>query len=129
MPTSPRRLPIFRVPECTDCGACCFNTHLDYVRVFACDAALLAAEQLDALTVVHDGLRYMRFVDGRCIALSLDAATGRVGCRIYPVRPDVCRSLVRGTGECRSQIEAKWSRREEAFARLRAGDPGPEPES
>ncbi len=109
-----RALPVIGVPECVDCGACCFNDHYAYVRVFEVDLARMD-ERARALTRVVDGQRYMRFEGGRCAALALDPATRKVGCTIYPMRPDVCHWLVRGSGECRSQMEAKWPRREAAF--------------
>jgi len=116
-PNSRRRpLPVIAVPPCTECGACCFNGHPDYIRVFAVDLERMDARAL-ALTVVRDGGRYLRFEDGRCAALGLDPATDRVGCSIYEMRPDVCRWLERGSGECRSQLAAKWQARERAFGR------------
>lgn len=114
-----RALPVIGVPECTDCGSCCFNAHPAYIRIFERDAELIGA-QLESYSVMLDGKRYMRFENGRCVALRLDSATGSVGCSIYAIRPDVCRSLERGSGECRSQLEMKWSRREAAFVALTA---------
>ena len=102
------------MPECVDCGACCFNDHYAYVRVFAIDRERMDEGAL-AHTHVVDGQRYMRFENGRCSALGVDPDSGKVGCTIYPKRPDVCHWLVRGSGECRSQIEAKWPRRQRAF--------------
>ncbi len=103
------------MPECTDCGACCFNEHYAYVRVFAVDVERMDGRAL-AFTHVVDGQRYMRFENGRCMALGLDPQAGRVACTIHPQRPDVCRWLERGSGECRSQIAAKWPTREAGMA-------------
>lgn len=117
-PPHPRRraLPLIAVPECTACGACCFNEHPDYIRVFAVDLERMDARAL-GLTVEREGRRYLRFDEGRCAALGLEPATDRVGCTIYAMRPDACRWLERGSGECRSQLGAKWVVREAAFGR------------
>lgn len=74
-------------------------------------------ERAFALTEERDGHRFLRFAEGRCAALSLDHANSHVGCSIYEMRPDVCRWLERGSGECRSQLESKWAVREAAFGR------------
>jgi uncharacterized protein len=112
------------VPECTDCGACCFNDHYAYVRVFGIDEERMDARAL-GFTHVVEGQRFMRFENGRCAALALDPAKGRVACTIHPERPDVCRWLERGSGECRSQIAAKWPRREAGMAEaaVKASEP------
>jgi Fe-S-cluster containining protein len=102
------------VPECTACGACCFNDHYAYVRVFEIDLERMG-ERARSFTHVVEGQRYMRFENGRCSALALDAERGTVSCTIYAERPDVCHWLVRGSGECRAQIDAKWARREKAM--------------
>ena len=99
------------MPECTDCGACCFNEHAEYIRVFLVDYERMNDAAL-ALSTEKDGVRYMRFEDGHCAALGFDSATNRVGCTIYPMRPDACRWLERGSGECRSQLASKWPARE-----------------
>ncbi len=104
------------MPECTDCGACCFNEHPDYIRVFVVDYERMDDRAL-AFTTVRNGARFLRFEKGRCSALGIDLVTNRVGCSIYGMRPDVCRWLERGSGECRSQLAAKWPARERAFGR------------
>ncbi len=45
---------------------------------------------------------YMRLEEGRCAALVVEAAGPSFVCSIYEVRPDVCRSLERGSGACRA---------------------------
>lgn len=57
----------------------------------------------------------MRIEDGRCAALMIDPAEKRFLCSIYPMRPDVCRSLERGTGACRGEIFSKSNRSGEAL--------------
>lgn len=104
------------MPECTECGACCFNTHPDYIRVFVVDYERMDDRAL-GFTTVRGGLRYLRFEGGRCSALGLDPVNNRVGCTIYAMRPDACRWLERGSGECRAQLTAKWATREGAFER------------
>ncbi len=52
------------------------------------------------LTVLRGDARFMRFEQGRCVALRI--ADGRHTCEIYEDRPDACRALERGSGMCRS---------------------------
>jgi Fe-S-cluster containining protein len=97
------------VPECTSCGACCFSTLPEYVRVFGCDY-----ERMDdgarALTHFLGNRCYMRVEEGRCAALVIDPATRRYLCSIYEVRPDCCRGLERGSGACLGELHAKADR-------------------
>ena len=76
------------------------------------DDRALALTRIDAA-----GARYLVFKEGRCAALGLHPTTNQVGCTIYEMRPDACRWLERGSGECRSQLAAKWAVREGAFER------------
>jgi Fe-S-cluster containining protein len=76
------------------------------VRVFAVDEDRMSAEAL-ALTRFDEDRRFMRFEDGHCAALVLDAKTNTASCRIHPERPDACRWLERGGGECLSHVAAK----------------------
>jgi Fe-S-cluster containining protein len=85
--------------DCTQCGACCFGQEPDYLPVFEGDRARMAGED-PWLVEIRDGRAHMRMVGGRCAALRVDPATSRILCAIYPVRPDVCRWLARGTGDC-----------------------------
>lgn len=97
------------VPECLECGACCFSLLGTYVRVSGADHARLAerAEEL----VWFDGNRaYMRMVDGHCSALVIEVRSGQFVCNAYATRPQVCRDLARGAGACRGEIEAKAGR-------------------
>lgn len=88
--------------DCTRCGACCFSTSPSYIAVFGIDRERMDERAL-ALTVMRDGARFMRFAAGRCAALvdAGDESGPRLICGIYPMRPDACRWLERGSGVCR----------------------------
>jgi Fe-S-cluster containining protein len=100
------------VPECTACGACCFSTLPEYVRVFGCDWDRMD-ERARAFTHFLGNRCYLRLEEGRCAALVVDLvdpARPRFLCSIYEARPDVCRSLERGGGACRSDRHEKAER-------------------
>jgi Fe-S-cluster containining protein len=106
------------VPDCLECGACCFSRLETYVRVSGDDLARLGdrAEEL----ATFDGHRaYMRMVDGHCGALRVDAARGLLVCGAYETRPDVCRDLTRASAACLGEIEAKSDRPLSALRRAR----------
>ena len=103
--------------DCTTCGCCCFSTEADYIRLFGADEARMDPRAL-ALTCSGTNGRVMDFAGGRCAALRIDGAPPRFLCRIYPARPDCCRWLERGSGECRAQIDAKSEVRQAALAAL-----------
>ena len=96
-------------PECTACGACCFSELPEYVRVFGCDL-----DRMDerAQSFVHFvGNRcFMRLDQGRCSALVIEPEARRFTCAIYEMRPDVCRSLDRGSSGCRADRYEKAER-------------------
>jgi hypothetical protein len=94
------------VPECLQCGTCCFSLLLDYVRVLGDDHARLA-ERADELVWFDGNRAYMRMVDGHCGALRIEARTGAFVCDAYANRPQVCRDLGRGSGACRGELEVK----------------------
>lgn len=96
--------------DCTTCGCCCFATEANYIRVFAADEARMDERAL-ALTRVGAQGRSMRFAAGRCAALRIDGDPPRYRCCIYPARPDCCRWLQRGSGECLAQIAEKTGAR------------------
>ncbi len=100
--------------DCTTCGCCCFSTLTDYIRLFAADEARMDAQTL-ALTVLTPSGRAMAFTDGRCAALRIEGEPRRYRCRIYAARPDCCRWLERGSGECLTQIDEKAATREAAL--------------
>lgn len=101
--------------DCTACGCCCFSTEADYIRVFGADEARMDAAALALTCAGRDG-RVMRFVDGRCVALQIEADPPRFTCRIYAARPDCCRWLQRGSGECQAQLAAKAAARRAALS-------------
>lgn len=66
----------------------------------------------DAETWVHFiGQRaYMKMTDGHCSALIHDDERNLFLCSIYERRPDVCRWLERGSGQCRAERTEKADR-------------------
>ena len=105
------------VPPCTSCGACCFSELPEYVRVFGIDYERMSER---ARTYVEFlGHRcYMRFEGGSCSALQIDPVERRFTCAIYEDRPDVCRSLEHGSGNCRADRHEKAERPLIAIDRL-----------
>jgi hypothetical protein len=97
------------VPECTSCGACCFSTLPEYVRVFGCDLDRMD-DRARELTHFLGNRCYMRIEDGRCAALVIDPAARRFVCSIYEARPDCCRALERGSGACLADLHEKGQR-------------------
>lgn len=93
-------------PDCTSCGACCFNTLPEAVRVTGDDHARLA-DDAEAYTWFKGNRCYMCVEDGRCAALAVDPATGRFTCRIYERRPQVCRDLAQGGAACEAE---RWEK-------------------
>jgi uncharacterized protein len=115
-PTSVPSTPSPEVPECTACGACCFSTLPEYVRVFGCDMDRMDDEALQYTDFLGHQC-FLRIEDGHCAALQIDPGDpGRPGsqprftCAIYDMRPDVCRSLERGSGACRADRHEKAER-------------------
>lgn len=113
------------LPECLDCGACCFSQLEQFVRVSGADYARLG-ERADEL-VVFDGHRaHLRMVDGHCAALRVEPSSGRFYCTAYELRPQICRDLERGASACSGERAAKAERPLLALRRARwAADPGP----
>jgi uncharacterized protein len=97
------------VPECLQCGTCCFSLLLDYVRVSGDDHARFG-ERADELVWFDGNRAYMRMVDGHCGALRIEARSGAFVCDAYTNRPAVCRDLGRGSGACLGELEAKAMR-------------------
>ena len=83
--------------QCQACGACC-SYSAEWPRFTTEDDADLDRIPLD---YVDDSLGRMRCIGDRCAAL-----VGEVGvatsCRIYDIRPDVCRACEPGDDECRT---------------------------
>ena len=97
------------LPECQDCGACCFADGPRYVRVSGSDHSRMDATN-DSLTHFIGNRCYMRVLHGHCEALSITAAAHRFACLIYLTRPQPCRTLERGSGECLAELHRKQSR-------------------
>jgi len=97
------------VPECQQCGACCFANTPRYIQVWGVDSDRLG-ELADEVTSVVDGRRYLSMQNGRCAALRIDPITRRFACSIYERRPDACRWLERGSSHCQAQIAHKAER-------------------
>jgi Fe-S-cluster containining protein len=112
-------------PECTACGACCFSTLPEYVRVFGVDLDRMD-DRARAYTDFTGNRCFMRLEDGRCTALVIDPSGPRFTCAIYEMRPDVCRSLERGSGACAADRHEKRERPLLAVERLlqRPASPG-----
>jgi Fe-S-cluster containining protein len=97
------------VPECLSCGTCCFSTLETYVRVTGDDYARLG-ERAEELVSFVGNRAYMRIAGDRCVALRVEADTGRFVCGIYETRPQTCRDLARGSPECQGEIATKGDR-------------------
>lgn len=91
------------------CGACCFSELSNYVRVTGDDHERLGDE---AERLVHfEGTRaYMNMSDGHCAALEVDLRSGELRCDCYAKRPQICRDLERGSGQCLAERDAKAER-------------------
>ncbi len=103
------KLDVRGVPECTKCGVCCFSRAPDYLRVFGSDYERLG-DDAEALTHFIDNRAFMRLEEGHCIALRYHAESSQFLCSIYENRPDVCRALERGSGQCAAERAEKGER-------------------
>lgn len=110
----------FPPDDCRACARCCFADSALHVQVFAVDVERMG-ERARSFVDRSGGYGFMRFEDGHCVALACDPVTGLFGCSIYEERPDVCRSLERGTSGCRYEHGAKAGRPDVMLARLRGG--------
>lgn len=54
-----------------------------------------------------DNRAYLHMVGGHCAALQLDHDSGQFFCQIYETRPEVCRELARGSGQCNAERHYK----------------------
>lgn len=86
--------------DCVACGRCCHHGPRT-VHLREADERRLAVDQLERLTELVDGagFRFLRAVDGACIALDR-TVPGRYPCRIYERRPDDCRDVAPGSAWC-----------------------------
>ncbi len=103
--------------DCVACGACCFSTLPEAVRVTGDDHARLG-DDAETYAVFIGHRCYMRIEDGRCAALAVDAS-GRLACRVYERRPAACRALERGSAACNAERWEKLDRAVVAVERLR----------
>jgi hypothetical protein len=87
------------LPHCIDCGCCCFSADPEYIRVFGIDLDRMDV-RARSFTVERAGRVTMRMAEGRCAALVVDPQARTFTCDVYEARPDVCRSLTRGSGGC-----------------------------
>jgi hypothetical protein len=79
---------------------------VEYVRVFEVDLDRMDARARGYVDE-REGRRAMRMSEGRCAALVIDPARRSFECAIYPMRPDVCHSLARGSSACTADRRAK----------------------
>jgi len=107
------------LPECLQCGVCCFSALATYVRVTGDDYDRMG-DQAPALVHFVENKAYLKMVDGHCAALVVDPETEQFVCSAYEVRPTICRELERGSPECLGEREAKGARPVERLIRLRA---------
>jgi Fe-S-cluster containining protein len=95
------------LPPCTACGVCCFFDDPRYVMVFESDEARLG-EHLESTTHWISGRRFMRQVDGHCIALRQEGEFWL--CSIHEHRPQLCRDFERGCETCRALVPLRHPR-------------------
>lgn len=95
--------------DCRDCARCCFADSALHVQVFEIDLDRMG-ERARSFVDKSGQYGFMRFEEGHCVALAADPEAGTFGCSIYEERPDVCRSLQRGTSGCRYEYDAKAGR-------------------
>jgi hypothetical protein len=97
------------VPECLECGVCCFSQLEEYLRVWGQDYERLG-RRAPELTVFIGNRCFMRMVDGHCAALEPSPDTGAFVCSVYDERPKTCRELDRGSAECAGERSLKKQR-------------------
>lgn len=81
----------------------------EYVRVFGADWERMD-DKARELTHFIGNRCFMRLAEGHCAALVIEPEKGLFVCSIYPSRPDTCRSLERGSGQCRGELDTKANR-------------------
>ena len=109
------------VPECQDCGACCFWETDRYVYLWGGDHAALTPAEQRTLTEWHQNRCFMRMEDDHCAALKVEG--GRFTCSVYERRPFLCSELERGSDGCLAALErsGELARRFLARQRERSG--------
>ncbi len=104
-----QRLDLEGVPECVKCGCCCFSRTQDYLRVAGVDYERLGDDAAE-LTIFIENRAYMKMEEGHCAALVYDPKMEAYLCSVYERRPDVCRWLERGSGQCAAERHEKADR-------------------
>lgn len=96
------------VPECTECGRCCVSPSARHVPLTGDDWSRLEGAEggAEAHAVFDGAFAHLRMVRGRCAVLEISPGP-RFRCRIYPHRPEVCRTLERGSPACLGERETK----------------------
>ena len=107
----------FPPADCTGCGRCWFSENPLHVRVFSVDRERMSGPSLRFVRETPEGSA-MDMAGGHCAALRVDER-GRLVCAIYAERPDVCRSLVRGSSGCKDQFDRKRGRPDVLLGSLR----------
>lgn len=123
-------------PDCTRCGACCFNPpenvregYFDYIEVAATDEIRRRPDLLRRYTRESDGRLHMRLLsDQRCMALA-GSLGKRVRCLIYHARPSPCRRVQAGSELCERyrrglQLDSPAAEASRPSARRGGAEPG-----
>jgi Fe-S-cluster containining protein len=97
-----------RVPECQQCGVCCFSNLERYVAVTGDDYSRLGDDAAELVQFIENKA-YMRLVEGHCAAL-VRGSSLQFSCSVYPTRPGVCRELERGSAGCAGERSLKSAR-------------------
>ena len=98
--------------DCRACGVCCFSSSPQHVRLSGDDWARLGLEA-DHYAHFIGHRAFLRVHDGRCAALEIQLGKGGrrdFHCRIYEIRPQICRDLARGSPACLGEIATKAAR-------------------
>ena len=93
-------------PDCRRCGACCFSASPTFVSVTGNDWSRLGAEA-GRLAHFVGNRAFMRMQGGHCVGLEVRrTAEGGADffCTIYEKRPEICRTLERGSAQCAGEI-------------------------
>lgn len=101
--------PVKIPSNCCRCGACCFSTLDNYVRVTGDDWTRLG-DEAERMAHFAGNRAFMRMREGHCAALELrhtEDGASEFFCGIYARRPQICRDLERGSPECEGELEAK----------------------
>jgi Fe-S-cluster containining protein len=83
--------------DCQACGACCYGPD-DYVAVTGPDRLRMDPRTASRYVERRGDRLWLKMLHGRCAALH--ARQGHYSCRIYGVRPTVCRVVEAGSREC-----------------------------